>query len=76
MAERRKQQMTDTILKSAAMEILIEKLGVVEAERFIMLILREPFDYTAWRNENFSDSKTVTQLNEEAKEYWNKLNQA
>ena len=68
--------MTDTILKSAAMEILIEKLGVVEAERFIMLILREPFDYTAWRNENFSDSKTVTQLNEEAKEYWNKLNQA
>ena len=66
--------MTDTILKSTAMEVLIEKLGVVETERFIALILREPFDYTAWRDENFSDDKSVRELNREAKEYWCKLN--
>jgi hypothetical protein len=41
--------MTDTALKSAGMEYLIEKLGLYESERFITLILREPFDYTKWR---------------------------
>ena len=29
--------MTDTLLKSAAMEILVKNLGVVETERFIAL---------------------------------------
>jgi len=66
--------MTDTILKSTAMEILIEKLGIVETERFITLILREPFDYTAWRKDNFSEDVSVEKLNGEAKEYWYKLN--
>lgn len=30
--------MTDTVLKSTGMKILIEKLGKVEAERFIALV--------------------------------------
>ena len=29
--------------------MLINNLGMVEAERFIMLIQREPFDYTKWQ---------------------------
>jgi hypothetical protein len=31
------------------MRILAEKLGIIEAERFITLVLREPFDYTDWQ---------------------------
>jgi hypothetical protein len=31
------------------MRVLTENLGMIEAERFITLILREPFDYTTWR---------------------------
>jgi hypothetical protein len=40
---------TDTLIKSEGMKILIEHLGKVEAERFIALIMREPFDYTKWQ---------------------------
>lgn len=32
---------------------LIEKLGVVETEQFISLIIREKFDYTAWQRQRF-----------------------
>ena len=30
-------------------EILSEQMGLVEAERFISLILKEPFNYTEWQ---------------------------
>jgi hypothetical protein len=30
-------------------------LGIVEAERFITLILREPFDYTQWQRQLWAD---------------------
>ena len=62
--------MTDTLLKSAAMEILVKNLGVVETERFIALILKEPFDYTEWRKTNLSDDIPVETLNRQAIEYW------
>jgi hypothetical protein len=39
---------TDTEIKLKGLEVLINKLGRVEAERFVSLIMREPFDYTKW----------------------------
>jgi len=47
--------MTDTILKCKGMETLTNTLGMVEAERFITLILREPFDYTKWQKDLYAD---------------------
>jgi len=40
---------TDTEIKIKGFRILFESLGEVEAERFIALIMREPFDYTQWQ---------------------------
>lgn len=40
---------TDTIIKTEGMEALISRLGYVDAERFIALLSKEPFDYTEWR---------------------------
>ncbi len=37
-----------------AVEVLAEKLGPVEALRFLALVSREPFDYQKWRKEYFS----------------------
>jgi len=37
------------------MEVLLENLGMVEAERFILLIQKEPFDYTVWQRELYGD---------------------
>jgi hypothetical protein len=40
-------------LMSRGMECLTETLGVVEAERFISLVIQERFDYTKWQREYF-----------------------
>jgi hypothetical protein len=42
---------TDTEIKLRGVELLAQHLGDVEAERFIALIQREPFDYTRWRQQ-------------------------
>ena len=46
---------TDTEIKAMGMNILAQHLGDVEAERFIALIQREPFDYTKWRQDMDED---------------------
>jgi len=65
--------MTDTLLKSTAMELLVKNLGGVETERLIALILKEPFDYTEWRKKYLPDNISVEELNRQATEYWNNL---
>ena len=34
---------------------LLEKLGVVETEQFISVIIREKFDYNKWQQQRFDD---------------------
>jgi len=60
---------TETVLRNTAMRLLINNLGNIEAERFIMLINREPFDYTKWQ-QNLFDGMSVRELSQAAmKEY-------
>ena len=40
---------TDMEIRSQGYHALAESMGAVEAERFVTLLLREPFDYTEWR---------------------------
>jgi hypothetical protein len=42
------------------MKVLIKHLGMVEAEQFIMLIQKEPFDYTKWREDILEDLSIET----------------
>ncbi len=42
---------TDTEIKTKGLQVLTQYLGNIEAERFIALIQREPFDYTRWRQD-------------------------
>jgi len=51
-----------TVLKDEGMRVLAEQLGMVEAERFIVLMRREPFDYTQWRNGLFKETPLGTFL--------------
>jgi hypothetical protein len=41
--------MTDTEVRLEGFKALVNTLGEVQAERFIALTLREPFDYTRWQ---------------------------
>ncbi len=43
--------MTDTEIRLKGFQVLTAQMGDVEAERFVALIQREPFDYTKWRQD-------------------------
>jgi len=61
---------TDTELKLRGIEALIAALGLVQAERFVSLILREPFDYTQWQRDLWPD-KSLEEISGLAMENWN-----
>ena len=42
---------TDEELKVQGVRALITALGDVEAERFVSLLTRSPFDYTKWQQQ-------------------------
>lgn len=48
--------LTDTEIRLNGITALIASLGEVQAERFISLILREPFDYTQWQQKLWEDT--------------------
>ena len=52
---------TGTEVKVKGVEALISALGEVNAEKFISLIMREPFDYTEWQRTLWQD-KSVEEI--------------
>jgi len=61
---------TDTELRLRGIEALIAALGKVQAERFITLILREPFDYTQWQRNLWTDN-SLEEISNLAMKNWN-----
>jgi hypothetical protein len=61
---------SDTLIRHEGMKALRECLGLVEAEKFITLLRREPFDYTEWRKVLW-EGKTIEDLFLAAKEFEN-----
>jgi len=60
--------LTDAEIKIKGFKILVENLGDVDAEKFISLINKEPFDYTQWQDSLWSD-QTIDQVSEKAMDY-------
>jgi len=59
---------TDTIIRNAGTQVLMENLGLVEAERFITIIQKESFDYTQWQ-ENLFENMSLEEISQKAAEY-------
>ncbi len=59
---------TDTETKLKGMEVLIAALGEVQAERFISLMMREPFDYTEWQRKLWNN-KSVEEISSMAMQH-------
>ena len=55
--------MTDTEIKIKGIEVLTDTLGIVQAERFISLIMRDPFDYTTWQKDLWHE-KSVEEISQ------------
>jgi len=57
---------TDTIVKTDEMKLLLDGLGKVDAERFISLVIREPFEYTTWRSCLQEENISIRELSKQA----------
>ncbi len=56
------------------MQCLTKGLGIVEAERFISIVLREQTDYTKWRHQffgNMSDNEIEADIDDFVKSHPN-----
>jgi len=54
------------------MQALLSTLGEVKAEKFITLIIREPFDYTEWQKKLWTE-KSIENISSSAMEHQIKL---
>ena len=57
---------TDTVIKVEGMRVLLDRLGKVDAERFVALMSREPFDYTKWRDSLQDENISLQELSQRA----------
>ncbi len=60
---------TDSEIINTGFKSIFSTLGMVDAERFIMLIKRDKFDYTEWQKNLWTD-ETVESLSEKARKAW------
>jgi hypothetical protein len=62
--------MTNSVaLLDRGMRCLNNELGILDAERFVALLLKEPFDYTEWRKDNLFVGMTIDEIIDEADKY-------
>ena len=55
-------------LKNKGMKCLVDQLGIVDAEAFIAVVIREQFDYTEWQREYY-DQMQPKEFLEKAYQY-------
>jgi hypothetical protein len=56
---------TDSEIKQKGYSALKKELGVLGMERFVSLIIKDPFDYTLWQKNLFIE-KELNDLSKEA----------
>ena len=64
---------TDNELRVQGFSILAKTFGDVNAERFVSLMKREPFDYTEWRKNNLFVGESVDSLVDKARVLYGEL---
>lgn len=60
---------TDSEIINTGFQSLFSTLSMVDAERFIMLIKRDKFDYTEWQKNLWAD-ESVESLSKKAQLAW------
>ncbi len=59
---------TDTEIRTTGVRALVAALGDLQAEKFIALIQREPFDYTQWQRNLWPD-KSIEEISRAAMQH-------
>lgn len=66
---------TEAEIRMTGMQALISTLGLVEAERFLVALSRDRFDYTEWRRTGLPEM-SVEMIAEQANQLSKKLGNA
>jgi hypothetical protein len=59
---------TNMLIRQEGLKALRNSLGLIDAEKFLVLVHQEPFDYTEWQK-TLWHGQTVDELFEAAKKY-------
>ena len=62
--------MYETALRSKGMQVLLQGLGDVEAERFINLLIRDNINYPEWRKTELTEPDSIEELSQQASDYF------
>ena len=65
--------LTDIMVQKKGIEALIKELGSVDAERFINIAIKNPFDYTEWRKNNIHEDLSIRELSKKAMDAENEI---
>ena len=65
---------TEAEIKHKGIEVLLKELGDVDTEIFIKMLIREPFDYTKWQKELWTDM-SVDELSNKAMQHQHKMSE-
>ena len=66
---------TEAEIRMKGMQALISALGLVEAERFLVAVSRDKFDYTEWRRTGLPEM-TIEEMSGSANKLADSLNRA
>ena len=59
----------DNDLRSQCFNVLVDKFGYLDTERFVVMMSRSPEDYTTWHSRHFNNGETVCELGEKIKAF-------
>ena len=66
---------TEAEIRMKGMQALISALGLLEAERFLVAVSRDKFDYTEWRRNGLPEM-TIEEISASANKLADSLNRA
>ena len=60
---------SEQVLRYTGIRLLIDGMGVLNAERFINCIMKDNFNYTEWQKDLWKD-KTIEEIHEAASAFY------
>lgn len=59
----------DNQLRTECFNLLVERFGYLDTERFVVMMSRSPEDYTTWHQRHFANGESVRELGEKIKAF-------
>jgi len=59
----------DDVLRTECFQVLVEKFGYLDTERFVVMMSKSPMDYTTWHQHHFGNGESVRELGEKIKAF-------